>query len=527
MNQEYLQTRLELHSHHSVPSMIAELADRWPDRLALSTRSVDGYRDRLTYREVNTRINRLAGNFLKLGLSQGDSVATFLTNDAGREFFLTALGALAAGMVAVPLNTRSSDHELTHALGLIAARVIVTTVESVARLIRLAGPEVLILTVDGEAPSALKWPDPELDTGPSITLPAIAPDSLACLLFTSGTTGFAKAVESSHRTMIAAGFCTGNALGLSAGDVYQCGFPVFTSSALNLALMSCWVAGAALVFEGVVDNHQRLGLISNEGTTFYHGVPAVLNFMMRDYDPAIHDLSRLRCVANGGAAMPPSVIASIRRHLPGVEQRQIYGLTESGPAGTILELDRQGSSPGAVGKAMQLYRVSIVNDAWVELPTGEMGEIVISGPGVALGYHRDPEATDAAFRDRSVRTGDVGRLDQDGFLFFGDRKKDIINRGGLKIASVAVEHVLHDHPAVREASVVAVPHPDLGEDVGALIVLHARQQQDISGLKEFCAQRLADYEVPRQWRFAAELPRNPMGKVLKNEVRAVFAADCS
>lgn len=527
MSHEDLQMRLERLSRHSVPSLIAELAERSPDRLALSVQSVRGSRDRLTFRQVEILANRVGGDLLNLGILPGDRVATFLTNEASREFFLTALGALAAGIVAVPLNTRSSDHELRHALQLVAPRAIATTTSCVGRIRQLAGPEALILTVDGEAPSALKWPEPEFGTTPAVALPAIDPDSLGCLLFTSGTTGFAKAVASSHRTMISTGLCTGNALGLRATDIYQCGFPVFTSSALNLALMSCWVAGSALIFEGAVDNHQRLTLIAGEGTTYYHGVPAVLNFMMRDYNPAIHDLSGLRRVANGGAAMPPAVIESIRRHLPGVEQVQIYGLTESGPAGTVLELDRHDSPSGAVGKAMQLCHVSIVDDTWRTLPDGEMGEIVISGPGVALGYYRNGEATEAAFRNRAVRTGDVGRLDKDGYLYFGDRKKDIINRGGLKIASVAVEHVLHDHPAVHEAAVVAVVHPDLGEDIGALIVLHPGQQPDVASLKAFCAGRLADYEVPRQWRFAAELPKSPMGKVLKNEVRTIFATDPS
>lgn len=519
---DHLQARLEELSAQSIPAMVAELAARIPHRLALSAQSARGHRDRLTFRQVETRMVRLAGAFRDRGIAPGDRVATFLTNDSGLEFILTALGALALGAAIVPLNTRASDDELAHAIALVGPSVIVTGAHSVDRLRNLAPEKLMFLIVgEGQAAAAAAWPDPDMPA-PAAALPAVDPESLGCLLFTSGTTGVAKAVMSSHRTMLATGLCTGNALGLEAGDVYQAGFPVFTSSALNLALMSCWVAGAALVLEGNSDNDQRLALISSEGTTFYHGVPAVLNFMMQAYDPARHDLSRVRCVANGGAAMPPAVVEAIRRRLPWTKQVQIYGLTESGPAGTVLDIDAGSHPDAAVGRAMPLYEVAIVDDDGNRLPPGEMGEILISGPGVATGYYRNPENTRSTFAGRSVRTGDVGRLDGDGYLFFSDRKKDIINRGGLKIASVAVEHVLHDHPSVKEAAVVAVPHPDLGEDVGAMVVLHAGKDTASEELREFCAGRLADYAVPRHWRFVAELPRNPMGKVLKTEVKERF-----
>src|SRR5690606_10634080 len=146
-------------------------------------------------------------------------------------------------------------------------------------------------------------------------------------------------------------------------------------------------------------------------------------------------------------------------------------------------------------------------------PVGAQGEIVIEGPGVGIGYYRNPAATKEAFEGRAVRTGDVGYLDPEGFLFFGDRKKDVINRGGLKISSVAVESVLYRHPSVREAAVVPTPHPELGEDVAAFVVPYPGRDIDVEALAEFCRDKLADYERPRHWHVVEELPKNPMGKI--------------
>ncbi|WP_372674509.1 class I adenylate-forming enzyme family protein [Aquicoccus sp.] len=509
----------------NVPSLLARQARDRGTALALSAMSQGLGRHRLTYSELHGAAGAAAAWLRQSGLKAGDRLGIYLTNDWALECFVAALGALTLGAVAVPLNTRSAAPELGHAIALTTPRLVLCDASGHERLIEgcqvacRAEPDFddampIILDPAPLANPTAQEATPIIEQQPSV-------DALGCLLFTSGTTARAKAVMHTHRTMIATGRCTGAALGLRSDDIYQGAFPFFTSSALNLAGMSCWVAGAGLVIEGQIGNEARLDLVRDEGTTLYHGVPSILNFMTQAHDPARHDLTGLRMVANGGASMPVELTERIAHLWPWVQQVQIYGMTESGPAGTVLPPERMQQKAGSVGRAMEGMTIEILDDDAQPLATGELGEIALSGAPVAVGYFRNPDATENSFHGRRIRTGDVGRLDPDGYLWFGDRKKDLINRGGLKIASVAVETVLYRHPDVLEAAVVAVPHPDLGEDVAAVVTLRpGATPEGISvGLKELCRNALADYEVPRNIFICENLPRNPMGKILKGELR--------
>jgi acyl-CoA synthetase (AMP-forming)/AMP-acid ligase II len=504
----------------TIPALLARQAGLRGDALALSAMSRGHVRQGLNYGDLHRASLGVAAHLRAAGLGAGDRLGIYLTNDWALEAFLAALGALQLGAVVVPLNTRSAVPGLAHALTLTAPRLILcpggdsgALAAAIAQAGAAGAPRPRCLDADALPATRAKPPAPDW--------PAQDADALGCLLFTSGTTGQAKAVMHSHRTMLATGRCSGGALGLRAGDVYQGAFPFFTSSALNLAGLSCWVAGAGLVIEGQIDTEARLDLIRSAGTTFYHGVPSVLHFMAEGYDPARHDLRGLRVIANGGATMPGALVARIGRLWPWVDQVQIYGMTESGPAGTVLPTGFIDSKAGSVGRAMAGMQVDILDDDGAPLPPGHTGEIALTGAPVALGYYRNDAATAAAFAGRRIRTGDMGQLDADGFLWFGDRKKDMINRGGLKIASVAVEEVLYRHPDVREAAVIAIPHPALGEDVAAVIVARpGTAGPDLAAaLQAACRAALADYAVPRRILFKDSLPRNPMGKILKADLR--------
>lgn len=510
----------------TVPQVLARHAADRPNALALSACSIAGYRDRLTYAQLHARMTGVAAGFSALGLKSGDRIGVLLSNEAGRECMLTAVGALRIGAVVVPFNTRAADEELAHALGLVEPDAIVCSAAGATRLARLYPRARLLVCGDpaGAPQGAEIWPEPL--TGEFGPLPPEEPDPdrLGCLLFTSGTTARSKAVMHSHRSMIGAGLACGAALELRPDDLYQGAFPFFTSSALDLGAMSCWVLGACFVYEEVLDNRGRLRLIATEGSTFYHGVPSVVHFLVEEYGRRPVDISCLRRVGYGGSAMPPEVIRRIAEHWPHVEQVQIYGMTESGPSGTRLQPADMWTKLGSIGVAMPYCSIEIVDETARPVAAGTTGEILIRGPGVARGYFRNPEASRDAFVGGGIRTGDVGYLDADGFLFFTDRRKDVINRGGFKIASVAVEEVLYRHPGIREAAVVAIPHAALGEDVAACVVPREGVRIDLDELTAFCANSLADYERPRRWLVMEELPKNPMGKILKNELRDRLAA---
>jgi acyl-CoA synthetase (AMP-forming)/AMP-acid ligase II len=460
-----------------------------------------------------------AAELARQGLGEGNRLGILLTTDAGFEAIILALGALECGAVVVPLNTRWSPEEITHAIELVEPAAIVSIRERQEHLGILAHSAPIWTLTQAASDGSVALNGPSLSGKPPPSKQPEGPDALACLLFTSGTTARSKAVMHTHATMIATGLCCGTALELKVGDRYQGAFPFFTSSALNLACMSCWVTGACLVYEDMLDNEGRIRLIEQEGTSFYHGVPTTLQFLLEEYLRGGYDLSGLRRIAYGGAAMPLEITERMEQAWPWLEQVQIYGQTESGPSGSVLRPDMMHAKPGSLGCAMPFCKLEVIDEEGVLQPPGTIGEIAIAGPAIAMGYYRNEEATKAAFSDRRIRTGDAGYLDENGYLFFTDRKKDIINRGGFKVSSVAVESVLYRHPSIREAAVVAIPHSHLGEDVAACVVPVSGITPDFEELTAFCRERMADDALPRRWLVLDALPKNAMGKIMKAELR--------
>lgn len=514
----------ELHGL-TVPALLRRRAATQPFKLALSAHSQRGYRDRLSYAQLVIRMESVARGLAARGLQPGERVALFVSNQAVREAVLTALGCWRLGAIVAPLNVRASDDELRHALDLVEPALVVTTDEAAGRVAGLA-PGARVLRIDGPAGEPGTWPEPEREFHDDIVVPERArPEDPSVLLFTSGTTARSKAVTHCHRSQLYCGHAIAGALGLTDQDTYQGAWPIFTSSVLNMACMAAWTSGAGVVLEEVpLDNAGRLRLIETEGTTVYHGVTSPLHFMIDEVPRGRYDLSRVRRLGYGGAAMPAEVIEKFRQRLPWVDQVHIWGMTETGPAGTVLPPWFLPRKAGCIGHAQPGCAVRVVGEDGRPVPAGETGEIVFSGPSAALGYWRNPAATAETFVGGWVHTGDIGRIDDEGHLHFVDRKKDIINRGGLKIASAAVEEAIYAYPGIAEAAVVAVPHAGLGEDVAACVVAAAGTPLDLDALRAHCAAQLADYAVPRQWHVLDHLPKNPMGKILKRELREQLLA---
>lgn len=499
----------------SVPALIDRRAGQLPSAIALSARAFAGHRDRLSYAQLALFQRRVGAGLARLGVGRGDRVAVYLDNDAGREAVLTALGCWAIGAVVVPLSTRGADEQLAQALALVRPGLVVSAAASAARLAALgAVPQALL-----DGPDA-RWPEP-LSAPPVPGAPAldVAPTESACLLFTSGTTAQAKAVVHTHASLLHAGLAMGAAVGLGVGDLYQGAFPFFTSSCLNLGCMSSWVHGAGFVMEHGLDSAQRLALTDAECTTVYHGVPSVIQFMLAEAERGAEGLRRVRRLAYGGAAMPAPLIERIARHWPWMEQVHVWGMTESGPAGAHLPPHWLPRKAGLMGQAMPQCELRVVDEAQRPVAPGVPGELLFRGPSMAAGYFDDPQASAQAFRGGWLHTGDLVVADEDGLLRFVDRLKDVINRGGFKVSSAAVEAALLRLPGIAEAAVVAVADERLGEEVAAFVVAAPGARLDVGEMDRWCRAHLGAHEVPRRWTVLAQLPRNPMGKVLKRELR--------
>ena len=308
-------------------------------------------------------------------------------------------------------------------------------------------------------------------------------------------------------------------------DVLVSPSPLFTSGGLHVPLAAL-IAGAHAVIQADTAAEAMLETIQRERASAFHGAPAFYEFMHRSPRRGDFDLTSIRTVIHGGAPTTAAAAQRMYAMFPRAEILNVYGLTESGNPGTYLPgrwlLDKPGSIGNVVMSGMEMR---IVDDEGAEVVGEGVGELQLRGPSVMVGYHNDAQATADALEEGWLCTGDIVRVDADGFLYVYDRKKDIVNRGGFKISSVEVESVIAAHPGILEAAVVAGPHADLGEVPVAFVVADAAADQpDEEELVRFCGERLADFKAPRRFVFVVAMPRNPSGKVLKRELLASLEA---
>ncbi|QCI68322.1 class I adenylate-forming enzyme family protein [Phreatobacter stygius] len=512
----------------SIIDLVADQAARRPDALALTARSADGAEQRLSYGELLARAQRLAAGLRHLGVTRGDHVGMMMNNEAGVEAAVTMLALHRLGAVVVPVNTRFAADEIVYVVNkarlglLIAMRDFWPLLQSLEP--RLAGVRHVI-TVGGDAASAPADWQRIFDEAPARhePWPSVPPDAMSEILFTSGTTAHPKGAVMTHGRSVISAYGFAEAMSLAETDVFQSFFPFFTTASLHCLLLPAWWAGAQAVLDPALDVPAIIGRMERERTTKYIGAPAFYIFLLDHYDRSRHDLSTLTMFDYGGAAMPVEVIQRLAETFPHIELRQTYGMTESGPAGTVLKGEDGQAKLGSVGRPWPLTEVRVVDEAGAAVAAGTAGEIAIRSPSVMLEYYDEPVLTQKALQDGWLLTGDIGYLDAEGFLYHVDRKKDMIIRGGHNIGSLEVEEALFRHPAIQDAAVIAVPHPKLGEDIHAFVVPRPGRTVDAGALQAFCRDKLADYKIPRRITFTDALPRGPMGKVLKSDLRRLAA----
>jgi long-chain acyl-CoA synthetase len=461
------------------------------------------------------------------GVVKGDRVAVAMRNYP--EWSVAFWAAACAGAIVVPLNAWGTGPELEYGLSDSGTKVLFGDAERIERVrSRLDGLDVEHV-VDAQD---------DLLHGDAETLPEVelGPDDDATIFYTSGTTGSPKGALGTHRNICTnlfnlvyarlsgaarAGIDPAAAMAPGAVRPSQLlSVPFFHVTGCHSTLVPALAFGTKLVLMYRWNAERALELIERERITSFGGVPAMVWQVLESPDFSNRDTSSVQSIGYGGAPAPPELVRRISEHFPAASPGNGYGLTET----SSLAVGNGGADyirkPDSVGRPAPVVDVAIVDDAGAEQPEGELGEIWMRGPNVVKGYWNKPEPTAETFTDGWLHTGDIGRLDEEGFLFVVDRAKDMVIRGGENVYCAEVEAVLYEHPAVSEAAVIGIPHRVLGEEVAAIVKTVPGAEVTADELRDHAAERLAAFKVPVRIEFRNEpLPRNPAGKVLKRELR--------
>ncbi len=515
--------------HGTLPALVRRAAERFPQDAAV----VDGGVT-LTFAELDAAVLAAARALVALGVARGDRVALWAPNTW--EWVVAALAVHAAGGALVPINTRYKGGEAAGVLAKSGARVLLTTVGfldtdyvALLRQSDLPLPELgAIVVLRGAAPEAtLAWDD-FLARGDAVSEAAararalaVAPGDVCDILFTSGTTGHPKGVPSTHAQTLRAFRDWAETVGLRRGDRYLVVLPFFHSFGYKAGILTCLMVGATILPQAVFDAGAVLERVARDRISVLPGPPALYQTILARPDLARHDLSSLRLAVTGAAVIPVELIHRMRRELAFETVITGYGLTETTGIVTMCHFDDDPETIAATsGRAVPGVEVRVVGDDGREVPRGDPGEVIVRGYNVMRGYHDDPEETAAVLDAEGwLRTGDIGVMDERGYLRITDRKKDMFIVGGFNAYPAEIERILLGHEAVAQAAVVGVPDDRLGEVGVAFVVLRAGSALAEGDLLAWSRERMANYKVPRRVEIVDALPVNATGKVLKYVLR--------
>lgn len=491
---------------------------RNPDRLALQFDSRDW-----TYAALDQGANRVARRLLALGLRPGDRVAAYGRNSDA--YVLLWLACVKAGLVHVPINYALLDAELRYILEQSGAQALFHDTElasAIEALGEVPACEWRGTLSGGREADVLAW---SRGDGPD-TAPEIDADeeSIAQLLYTSGTTAAPKGAMMSHRALLAEYVSTLLATDIRGGDRSLAALPLYHSAQMHVFLMPQLLVGAATLLIQAPQPERCFELIERERVTSFFAPPTVWIAFLRHpaFDPA--RLASLQKGYYGASIMPVPVVQELAQRLPALQLYNCYGQSEIAPLATVLRPEDHAERPASAGQPIFNVETRIVDADMNDMPPGEMGEIIHRSPQLMSGYWDKPEETAASFTGGWFHSGDVGHMDAAGYLYVTDRIKDIINTGGVVVASREVEECLYTHPAVAEVAVIGLPDERWIEAVTAVVAL---KQGCTAGADELIGHvhaRLAPFKVPKRVFFVEDMPRNASGKLLKRELRDRYAA---
>jgi long-chain acyl-CoA synthetase len=490
----------------NLASIVSESAGRAPEVVAVRLGELA-----LTYAELDERSARLATLLEERGLQQGDRVGVMLPNVL--EFPISYYGVLRAGAVVVPMNVLLKRREIAFYLEDSGAKLLLAWhgfCDEARDGAAEAGAE--LIEVEPAAFAELLAPH-----SPRPGLAETAEEDTAVILYTSGTTGKPKGAELTHFNLSRnADIASRTTCVIESGDIVLGGLPLFHSFGQTVSMNASLRVGATLTLVPRFDPAEVLATMQRDGVTHFYGVPTMYGALLHHPGREQFDTSTLRICITGGASMPVEVLRGFEGAFD-CELLEGYGLSETSPVACTNHPGRE-RKPGSIGTPLEEVEMKVVDEDDKEVAQGEVGEIVIQGHNVMKGYWKRPDATAEAMRGGWFHSGDMARVDEDGYFFIVDRKKDLIIRGGYNVYPREVEEVLYEHPKIREAAVLGVPDEQWGEEIGAAVVLHEGEELAPEEVSEYVKAQIAAYKYPRLVWFLDDLPKGPTGKILKREI---------
>jgi len=499
-------------------------AARYPRKKAIRYKDTE-----LTFLDLEQLSCRFANLMLGLGVRKGDRVAINSYNS--HHYAISLLGLAKIGAVQVPINFMLNAEEVDYVVTHSGARVflvedsMIPQMKSAPGLFRNITTWGAIPLGGGELPAGFFNLDTEMAKMPADDPDAdIAAEDIVQIPYTSGTESRPKGAMLSHRSLMSQYFSCLIDGQYETGDISLHALPLFHCAQLHCFLMPMIYCGAENIILYRADPLDMMKNIEKHRVTHMFAPPTVWIGLLNHPEFKNHDLSSLRKAAYGASIMPVEIIKKLSETFPGLRLWNYYGQTEMGPVATILKPEDQITRPGSAGKPVVNVETRLMEDDGTFTPAGQVGEIVHRSGQTMTGYLNDPEKTAEAFAYDWFHSGDLGRFDEDGYLYVVDRKKDMIKTGGENVASREVEEVIYQHAAVAEVAVIGIPDPKWIELVAAVVVPRAGSTVTEKELTEYCRQKLAGFKCPKRIMIVDRLPKNPSGKILKRELKETFAS---
>lgn len=499
-------------------------------------RNVELYSDReallgmggksLTWAQLSDRVNSLAQALLNLGIGKGDIIGILLNN--GFEWFELTFAINQIGAVWMPMNYRLSSNEFQYILEHSEAKAVVSEPDYIPAINAIPAEKIpdVKYRINIDSSSVEGWLSYgemiEKNMGATPGYADVDLQDLHRLMYTSGTTAMPKGVMLTYENLYWKNMSHILYLGLSPENRTLVVAPLYHVGGMDACATSTIYAGGSLIILKRFDAVEILKSIEKYRVTDTMLTPAmcIMTFNEPTFDQ--YDTSSIKFIIDGGEKMPLHMIQKFKEKFPNAWFADAYGMTETLSCDTFLAKDKMLSKLGSVGRPSPHVSIRILDDNDNEVPRGQLGEVCMKGPKVTKGYWKDPETTAEVIKDGWLHSGDIGRMDEDGYVYIEDRKKDMIISGGENIASPEVEKVIYEFPEVLECAVVGIPHPKWLETPMAYIVLKEGKTLDPEKIQAHIASKLAKFKVPKIYEFISRLPRNPSGKVLKRELRANY-----